>query len=174
MIRQCFSGRTICLTVLGQKPSQGCVPADLTLASDFSFSFHCKVSSSLVLRRPIETTPEIGQVRPSTSRARFRWPTLINLFQNFLRLVNHFAYKLVLPKLSSQVLRVIVVNGFDNLSCRQQGGCLGQRKGIGSASGNPLRNLDFSGKLMESTGPSDKWLTVPIFRVYHNLVEASF
>jgi hypothetical protein len=38
------------------KPSQGRVPAALTLANDFGFSFHCKVGSSLVLRRPIETT----------------------------------------------------------------------------------------------------------------------
>ncbi len=37
------------------KPSQGSVPAGLALASDFSFSFQCKVGSSLVLRRPIET-----------------------------------------------------------------------------------------------------------------------
>jgi hypothetical protein len=38
------------------KPSQGSVPAGLTLASDFSFCFQCKVGSSLVLRRPIEST----------------------------------------------------------------------------------------------------------------------
>src|SRR5450631_3821131 len=38
------------------KSSQGSVPAGLALASDFSFCFQCKVGSSLVLRRPIETT----------------------------------------------------------------------------------------------------------------------
>ncbi len=38
------------------KPSQGSVPADLTLASDFSFCLQHRVASSLVLRRPIETT----------------------------------------------------------------------------------------------------------------------
>ena len=37
-------------------PSQGSVPAGLSLASNFSFCFQCKVGSSLVLRRPIETT----------------------------------------------------------------------------------------------------------------------
>ncbi len=37
------------------KSSQGSVPAGLALASDFSFCFQCKVGSSLVLRRPIET-----------------------------------------------------------------------------------------------------------------------
>ncbi len=44
------------------KPSQGSVPAGLALASDFSFCFQCKVGSSLVLRRPIETTAVIVQV----------------------------------------------------------------------------------------------------------------
>src|SRR5271156_3293411 len=38
------------------KPSQGSVPAGLTLASDFGFCFQCQAGSSLVLRRPIETT----------------------------------------------------------------------------------------------------------------------
>jgi hypothetical protein len=37
-------------------PSQSSVPAGLTLASDFSFCFQCQEGSSLVLRRPIETT----------------------------------------------------------------------------------------------------------------------
>jgi hypothetical protein len=38
------------------KPRQGSVPARLTLASYFSFCFQCQAGSSLVLRRPIETT----------------------------------------------------------------------------------------------------------------------
>jgi DNA-binding winged helix-turn-helix (wHTH) protein len=38
------------------KPSQGSVPAGLTLASDFGFCFQCQAGSSLVLRRPIEIT----------------------------------------------------------------------------------------------------------------------
>jgi hypothetical protein len=38
------------------KPSQGSVPAALTLASEFGFCFQCQAGSSLVLRRPIETT----------------------------------------------------------------------------------------------------------------------
>jgi len=41
-------------------PSQDSVPSGLTLASDFSFCFQCNVGSSLVLRRPIETTRLIG------------------------------------------------------------------------------------------------------------------
>jgi hypothetical protein len=45
------------------KPSQGSVPVGLTLASDFGFCFQCKVGSSLVLRRPIETTSLIGKVK---------------------------------------------------------------------------------------------------------------
>jgi hypothetical protein len=42
------------------KPSQGSVPAGLALASDFGFCFQCQSGSSLVLRRPIETTAVIG------------------------------------------------------------------------------------------------------------------
>ena len=42
------------------KPTQDSVPADLTLASDFGFCFHCKAGSSLVLHRPIETTVLTG------------------------------------------------------------------------------------------------------------------
>jgi len=38
------------------KASQGSVPAGLTLASGFGFCFQCQRGSSLVLRRPIETT----------------------------------------------------------------------------------------------------------------------
>src|SRR5580658_1542774 len=56
LIRQCLRGRTICLGVLGQKPSQGSVPAGLTLTSDFGFCFQCQAGSSFVLRRPIEIT----------------------------------------------------------------------------------------------------------------------
>ena len=44
------------------KPSQGSVPVRLALASDFSFCFQCGVGSSLVLRRPIETTALTGQL----------------------------------------------------------------------------------------------------------------
>jgi len=33
-------GEVICLAVLGQKPSQGSVPADLALASDLAFVFN--------------------------------------------------------------------------------------------------------------------------------------
>src|SRR5271156_3287719 len=45
---------------LRPEPSQGCVPAGLTLAVDFGFCFQCQVGSSLVLRRPIEITRLIG------------------------------------------------------------------------------------------------------------------
>src|SRR5271154_5573335 len=54
------------------KPSQGSVPTDLTLASDFSLCFHCKGGSSLVLRRPIETTaliPDFAIFRLATTRS---------------------------------------------------------------------------------------------------------
>jgi hypothetical protein len=40
------------------------VAAVLALASDFGFSFQCKVGSSLVLRRPIEITALIRHVVP--------------------------------------------------------------------------------------------------------------
>jgi hypothetical protein len=43
------------------KSSQGSGPADLTITSDFCFSFQCKVCLDLVLRRPIETTTLIRQ-----------------------------------------------------------------------------------------------------------------
>jgi hypothetical protein len=46
-------------------PSQSSVPAGLTLASDFSFCFQCQAGSSLVLRRPIETTALTGDVPTS-------------------------------------------------------------------------------------------------------------
>ena len=42
------------------RPSQVSVPVGPVLASDFGFCCHCKVGSSLVLRRPIETTASIG------------------------------------------------------------------------------------------------------------------
>src|SRR5271170_1040819 len=42
------------------KPSQGSVQPGLAQVSDFSFCFQCKAGSSLVLRRPIETTSVIG------------------------------------------------------------------------------------------------------------------
>jgi hypothetical protein len=43
------------------KPSQGSVPAGLTLASDFGSCFQCQAGSSLVLRRPIEITHFTGR-----------------------------------------------------------------------------------------------------------------
>ncbi len=45
------------------EPSQGSVPACLTLTSDFGFCFQCQAGSSLVLRRPIEITAVIGKVK---------------------------------------------------------------------------------------------------------------
>ncbi|HEY4948885.1 MAG TPA: hypothetical protein VIH88_01000, partial [Candidatus Acidoferrales bacterium] len=51
------------------KPSQGSVPAGLALASEFGFCFQCKVRSSLVLRRPIETARETVQM----VFAEFHW-----------------------------------------------------------------------------------------------------
>jgi hypothetical protein len=48
--------------LFGSTPSkhrQGSVPARLTLTSYFGFCFQCQTGSSLVLRRPIETTPVI-------------------------------------------------------------------------------------------------------------------
>jgi hypothetical protein len=44
------------------KPSQGSVPAGLTLTSDLRICFHRQAGSSLVLRRPIETTALTGPV----------------------------------------------------------------------------------------------------------------
>src|SRR5271170_6631095 len=45
------------------KPSQGSVPAGLSLTSDLGICFQCQVGSSLVLRRPIEST---GLGQPQT------------------------------------------------------------------------------------------------------------
>jgi hypothetical protein len=45
------------------KPSQGCVPSGLTLMSDLGICFQCQAGSSLLLRRPIEITAVIGQVK---------------------------------------------------------------------------------------------------------------
>ena len=45
-IRQCFPGRTHLFGCTRAKPSQRSVPADLTLASDFSLCFQCKMGSS--------------------------------------------------------------------------------------------------------------------------------
>ncbi len=42
------------------KPSQGSVPAGLTLTSEVGFCFQCEAASSLVLRRPIEVTRVTG------------------------------------------------------------------------------------------------------------------
>jgi hypothetical protein len=50
------------------KVSQGSVPAGLTLASGFDFCFQCQGDSSLVLRRPIETTRRNIKGRPDWSR----------------------------------------------------------------------------------------------------------
>ena len=44
------------------KPSQGSVPDGPALASDFGFCFQCQASSSLVLRRPVETTRVTGHL----------------------------------------------------------------------------------------------------------------
>jgi hypothetical protein len=55
----------------GPKPSQDSVPADLTLAGDFGFCFHCEVGSSLVLRRPIEITSFIIHNLGWQARSRF-------------------------------------------------------------------------------------------------------
>jgi hypothetical protein len=45
------------------KPSQTGIPARLTLTSGFGFCFQCQAGSSLVLRRPIETTAFTGDVK---------------------------------------------------------------------------------------------------------------
>jgi hypothetical protein len=52
------------------KPSQGSVPAGLTLASDSSFCFQCKEGPGLVLRRPIEITALTGMYGPPQSCKR--------------------------------------------------------------------------------------------------------
>jgi len=44
------------------RPSQGSVPAGLTVTSKFGFCFQCQVGSSLVLRRPIKTTRATGHL----------------------------------------------------------------------------------------------------------------
>ena len=53
------------------KPSQGSVPAGLTLASNFSFCFQCQVDSSVVLRRPIESTGVTGK-----GTFHFKWTVM--------------------------------------------------------------------------------------------------
>src|SRR5580704_1360793 len=50
------------------KPSQSSVAARLTLTSEFGFCFQCQAGSSLVLRRPIETTRVTGNEEPVTGR----------------------------------------------------------------------------------------------------------
>jgi hypothetical protein len=55
-----MSGHRCQLNRSRRKPSQGSVPAGLTLASDSSFCFQCKEGSGFVLRRPIEITAFIG------------------------------------------------------------------------------------------------------------------
>ncbi len=50
------------------KPSQGSVPASLTLTSDFGFCFQCQEGSSLVLRRPIEITALITHLAQRPAR----------------------------------------------------------------------------------------------------------
>ena len=45
------------------KPTQGCVPAGPTVASDLSFCFQCQECSCLVLRRPIEITRVTGHLK---------------------------------------------------------------------------------------------------------------
>jgi hypothetical protein len=42
------------------KPSQGCVPAAVTLTSDLGICFQYQAGSILVLRRPIEITALTG------------------------------------------------------------------------------------------------------------------
>jgi hypothetical protein len=44
------------------KPSQGSVPAGLTLSSGLRICFQYQAVSSLVLRRPIETTAVTGHL----------------------------------------------------------------------------------------------------------------
>jgi len=44
------------------KPSQGSVPAGLTLTRDFSFCFQCQAGSTLVLRRPSEPARVTGHL----------------------------------------------------------------------------------------------------------------
>jgi hypothetical protein len=46
LLRHCFPGRTDLSAFSRSKPSQDIVSADLTLASDFSFCYHCKLGSS--------------------------------------------------------------------------------------------------------------------------------
>jgi hypothetical protein len=60
LVRHCVRGGNHPLGCIRLRLSQGSVPAGLTLASDFSSCFQSKVGSSLVLRRPIETTRVIG------------------------------------------------------------------------------------------------------------------
>jgi hypothetical protein len=52
------------------RPSQGSVPAGITLVSDFGFCFQCQAGSSLVLRPPIETTALTGKVDFPSFRLR--------------------------------------------------------------------------------------------------------
>ncbi len=51
------------------KPNQDSISAGLTLASDFSLCFQCQRGSSVVLRRPIESTALIGTLPPRGSKA---------------------------------------------------------------------------------------------------------
>ena len=57
------------------RPTQGCVPAGPTVASDLSFCFQCQGCSGLVLRRPIEITAITGQWEFVLPRADRNVPT---------------------------------------------------------------------------------------------------
>jgi len=63
LIRQHFPGATDPFGCTRSKPSQGGIPTDLTLASDFSVCFQGFVDSSGVLHRPTETTRIIGNLK---------------------------------------------------------------------------------------------------------------
>jgi hypothetical protein len=58
LVRQCFRGRTICLSA----PCQNLARENLTLVGDFGFCFQCQMGSSLVLHRPIEITRVTGHL----------------------------------------------------------------------------------------------------------------
>jgi hypothetical protein len=56
LIRECFPRQNPSIWPFSIRTKPGWCSADLTLASGFGLCFHCKLGSSSVLRRPIETT----------------------------------------------------------------------------------------------------------------------
>jgi hypothetical protein len=73
LIRQCFPGRTDLFGCTRSKPSQGSVPADLTLASDLTFVFNASRVRPECCVDPLKPPLLIGHV--VHHEGRFSWTT---------------------------------------------------------------------------------------------------